>query len=264
MPSRLTSVLALEGEAKFAGHAVDARLEGAVEGYWTFLVETPPVRLRVIPDGRIDLIFDLAAREGFIAGPNARPFDVEHLRPVRLMGATLSPEAATAFLGTEIGSARSGWRPLNSALGPLAVELAERIAAARSTEAGIAVLETLLIARIGAADSRVSRARAQIERAAGRVDMSEIGRSSGASPRNLARLFDQWAAMSPKTLARIARVQQALRRLSERPPPSLKHLAAELGFSDQAHLSREVKTLTGIQPSELADLFKRKSEIFKP
>jgi hypothetical protein len=29
-------------------------------------------------------------------------------------------------------------------------------------------------------------------------------------------------------------------------------------------MSREVKKITGIQPSELADLFKRKSKIFKP
>jgi AraC-like DNA-binding protein len=258
-----TSILALEGEAKFIGYEADARLAGAVEGYWTCFVESPPVRLRVIPDGRIDLIFDLTSRVGFVAGPNPLPFDVEHLRAVQLLGATLSPEAAAAFLGAEIGSTGTGWRPLESSLGSLAVELSHRLRAARGAEAKIAALETTLLARIGGADRRVSRALAEIKQSGGRIGVTALGRSSGASPRNLARLFDQWVGMSPKTFARIARVQEALRRMTEAPTPGLKDLAAELGFSDQAHMSREVKRITGIQPSELADLFKRQSQIFK-
>jgi AraC-like DNA-binding protein len=225
-PFNFTSVVALEGEAKFIGHEADARFAGAVEGYWLFLVEKPPVRLRVIPDGRIDLIFDLDTREGFVAGPNPKPIDVEHLRPVRLLGATLSPEAAATFLGAEIGSTGTGWRPLQSTLGPLAVELSERIAAG-SPEAGIAALETILLARIGGADRRVSRALAKIKQSGGRLDVAALGRSSGASARNLARLFDQWVGMSPKTFARIARVQRRCgewrrcpRRVSRTLPPN--------------------------------------------
>ena len=254
--TKITSILAIQGAAKVMGHDPDARLEGAVEGYWTFEVEMPPVKLRVIPDGRIDLIFDLTSRESFVAGPNLKPFDVEHLRPVHLLGATLSPEAAGAFLGAEIGSRGTGWRPLVSAIGPLAFELSDRIAAARGDKAKIAALETILLARIGGGDRRVSRALAEIKHRRGRIDVATLGRSSGASQRNLARLFDQWVGMSPKTFARIARVQEALRRMDENPAPSLKHLAADLGLSDQAHMSREVKKITGSQPNALADLFK--------
>lgn len=126
-PTGVTSVLTLGGAAKFARHEVDPRLADKVDCYWTFTVETPSVELRIIPDGRIDLIFDLDTGEAFLAGPNRHPFDVRHERPTRLLGATMSPEVASASLEIEIGSLkgngarstrssarlRDSWRPVS-------------------------------------------------------------------------------------------------------------------------------------------------------
>jgi AraC-like DNA-binding protein len=263
-PTGVTSVLALGGEAKFARHDVDPRLADKIDCYWTFTVERPSVELRIIPDGRIDLIFDLDTGEAFIAGPNQRPFDVRHERQTRLLGATMSPEIASAALETEIGAIGGEWRALDSVLGPFARQLAGRIVAGESDAARLAVLETFLLARIGAVDRRVSRAVAGIARSNGRIGVAALSRDSGASPRNLTRLFDRWVGLPPKTFARIARAQEALRRLQETPAPNFKTLAAELGFADQAHMSRELKKITGVQPSQMSETFKRASEIFKP
>jgi len=260
---RMTSVMALGGDAKFAWRKVDGRLADKVDVYWTFTVETPTVELRIIPDGRIDLIFDLEMRQAFIAGPHERPFDVRHERATRLLGATMSPEFAAASLGVEPHSRIGAWGPLGACLGPLAGELSERIAAARHTRAQVATLETFLLARAGVADHRVSRAITEIRAAGGKVGVAALGRRSGASPRTLARLFDRFVGLPPKTFARIARVQEALRRMQEAPAPNLKTLAAELGFSDQAHMSREVKAMTGASPGRLAETFKTSAEIFK-
>lgn len=257
-------MLAFGGQARFTRHDVDPRLADKVDAYWTFMVETPSVELRIIPDGRVDLIFDLDTGEAFLAGPNERPFDVRHDRPTRLLGATMSPELASAALETEIGSTGTGWRPLNSSLGPLAQHLTSRIEACKGDFARLATLETFLLARVGAADPRVSRAVSEITRSSGRIGVAALSRSSGASQRNLGRLFDRWVGLPPKTFARIARVQEALRRMSEAPAPNFKTLAAELGFADQAHMSREVKKLTGVQPSQMSETFKHASEIFKP
>jgi AraC-like DNA-binding protein len=263
-PSRVTSVLVLDGAAEFTRHDADARLSDRVDGYWTVTVAEPVVRLRMIPDGRIDAIVDLDTREAFVSGPSHRPFDVEHVRPTRLLGATMSPEAAATFLGAGIGPLGPGWRPLESLLGPLAIRIVEQIVAFESIQAKIAALETILLARIGVADRRVSRAIGEVRRSGGRIGVAALSRSSGASQRNLVRLFDQWVGLPPKTFARIARVQEVMRRMRESPQSSLKALAAELGFADQAHMSREVKRITGIQPGQMAETFKREAEIFKP
>jgi AraC-like DNA-binding protein len=136
--------------------------------------------------------------------------------------------------------------------------------ASENIEARIAILETILLARIGLADPRVSRAISSVRRSGGRIGVSALSRSSGASQRNLTRLFDQWVGLPPKTFMRIARVQEVMRRMKESPQASLKELAAELGFADQAHMSREVKRITGVQPGQMAETFKREAEIFKP
>jgi len=260
----ITSVLALDGDMRFTRHERDARLTGAVEGYWTLTVATPDAILRVIPDGRIDAIFDLDTRESFVGGPVPLPFEVRHERPTRLLGATLSPAAAAAFFGVEIGAIGPGWRSLDALLGPLAARLTALVLAGETIEAKVAALESLLIARIGAPDRRVARAVDAVARSGGRVGVAALGRAAGASPRNLARLFDRWVGLPPKTFARIARVQEVLRRMQDNPAPSLKALSAELGFADQAHMSREVKAIAGDGPGRMAESFKRMSESFKP
>lgn len=263
-PSRVTSVLVLDGVAEFTRYDPDARLSDKVDGYWTLTVAEPVVRLRMIPDGRIDAIVDLDTCEAFVAGPSHRPFDVEHVRPTRLLGATMSPEAAATFLGAGIGPIGPGWRALESLLGPIAIRIVEQIVAFENIQAKIAALETILLARIGVADRRVSRAIGEVRRSGGRIGVAALSRSSGSSQRNLTRLFDQWVGLPPKTFARIARVQEVMRRMRKSPQQSLKALAAELGFADQAHMSREVKRITGVQPGQMAKSFKREAEIFKP
>lgn len=260
----ITSVVPIEGDVVFTRHRPCPELRDRVEAFWTLSCQHGGARLRVIPDGRIDLVFDLDTREAFVSGPRREPLEVLHDRPTRLLGVTLSVEAAAILLDVDIGSLESGWRGLETLLGPLAGRVADAVADASSVEAKLSVLETLVMARVGAPDSRVSRAVAEIARSGGAVAIAELSRHSGASARNLSRLFERWTGLTPKAFARVARTQEVLRRLRETPDVSLKALAAELGFSDQAHMSREVRRLAGDQPKRLAETFKRESELFKP
>ena len=54
----------------------------------------------------------------------------------------------------------------------------------------------------------------------------------------------------PKTLQRILRFQRAVRLIGGGRP--LGEVAATCGFADQAHLTREVRALSGRPPSVLA------------
>lgn len=263
MPSpRLTSALALDNRAQFASYPVDERLASHVAGYWTLSVEEPPARLRVVPDGRIDLVFDLDLAEAHVGGAIDEPFDAVHERPTHLLGATLLPGAAAPLLGIAVGALPAGWQPLAGLVGPAAGVLARRLGEAPSLIARLALIETFLMARLGRTDERVERAVRAIDEQAGSVEIEGLGRRSGASPRNLSRLFHEWVGLSPKRLARIVRAQAALRRLAGPSPPDLAALAAELGFADQAHLTREVRALAGTPPSKLAETFKRTADSF--
>ncbi len=262
----ITSVIALDDRARLAAYAVDRRLQADVRSYWSVIVVEPPARVRVVPDGQIDLVFDLDSGEAHVGGVREEPMEVVHQRATRLFGVTLLPGAAAAFLGIPVSTLDRDWQPLSGVIGAVAGELASRLCGAESVSARLGLLEAFLLARLERVqppDARVRRALREIDDSDGRIDIERLGRESGASPRNLSRLFNAWVGMSPKRFARIVRVQAALRRLAEPAPPTLAALAAEIGFADQAHLAREIRAVAGAPPSELAETFKHSADPFK-
>jgi len=257
------SVIPLDDRALLATYQVDPRLAQHVRGYWTLRVEAPPARLRVIPDGQVDLVFDVLAGKAMLGGPRDTPLEVVHEHPTELLGVTLLPGSAPAMLGVSAAALPSNWSPLEGVVGAAASVLGQRVQAASTTSVRLGVLEAFLLGRLCTRDERVERAVGAIVDTSGQIGMAELGRGARASSRHLTRLFHEWVGLSPKRFARIVRVQAALRRLSERPAPDLARLASELGFADQAHLTREVQALAGAAPRSLAETFKGKADSFK-
>jgi AraC-like DNA-binding protein len=82
--------------------------------------------------------------------------------------------------------------------------------------------------------------------------IEEIGRDGGVSARHARRSTRMLTGLSPGELARVGRLQRLLPGL-DRGEQGLAGLAAEVGYADHAHLSRDVKRLTGATPSDLRD-----------
>ncbi|MFF0773438.1 DUF6597 domain-containing transcriptional factor [Nonomuraea wenchangensis] len=80
--------------------------------------------------------------------------------------------------------------------------------------------------------------------------VSEVARDLGLSERQLHRRSLTAFGYAPKTLQRIVRFQRALSLARAGVP--LATVAAEAGYADQAHLSREVKRLSGVSLRTLA------------
>lgn len=72
------------------------------------------------------------------------------------------------------------------------------------------------------------------------ADQQHVGR------RQLERDFQQWIGTSPRHLAQVARLQAVSRKAQT--GASLADIAADLGYADQAHMSRAVRQLTGLTP----------------
>ena len=91
----------------------------------------------------------------------------------------------------------------------------------------------------------------------GSVTVAELARHAGLSERTLHRAFGEWVGAGPKQLLRTLRIQEAVRRVPL--ATSLADVAADLGFADQAHLTREMSALWGTSPGRLrgaSDSFK--------
>lgn len=83
----------------------------------------------------------------------------------------------------------------------------------------------------------------------GSVRLTELARSLQVSPAHLSRTFRHHTGMTIGRFRNRVRVERALDRLEA--GDGLAAIAADLGFADQAHLSRVVKEETGRPPGAL-------------
>ncbi|AZS41210.1 MULTISPECIES: helix-turn-helix domain-containing protein [Microbacterium] len=68
------------------------------------------------------------------------------------------------------------------------------------------------------------------------------------SVRTLQRMTHRHVGLSPAAMIRRRRLQEAAQRVRENPETDLASIAAELGYADHAHLTRDFQAVLGIAP----------------
>jgi hypothetical protein len=82
------------------------------------------------------------------------------------------------------------------------------------------------------------------------VDDVLRGRSKIVEPRTVQRHFERAVGVTAKQLSMIHRAQEAARMLAQGTPAA--KVAAQLGYSDQSHMTRSLKHLLGSTPARIA------------
>jgi AraC-like DNA-binding protein len=83
-----------------------------------------------------------------------------------------------------------------------------------------------------------------------RVD--QLAAVSGVSVRQLQRLFAEYVGVGPKWVMRRARLHEAAQRADRGAVDQWSAMAADLGYADQAHLTREFTATIGVPPTRYA------------
>jgi AraC-like DNA-binding protein len=194
---------------------------------------------RIVPDACVDLIW--TGRALAIAGPDTAP-RVATLSPgSRIVGVRLRPGAAGAVLGLPASELRDISADAADVLGrDVTGPLLEALAAGQDPHELLARAVELSGAR--APDPLVSAAVRELGRPRARV--SAVASELGLSARQLQRRICDAVGYGPKTLQRVLR----FRRLQALAPAPLAELAFEAGYSDQAHMTTEVRDLAGLTP----------------
>lgn len=92
--------------------------------------------------------------------------------------------------------------------------------------------------------------RVREDRTIRRVD--RLAQAGGTSVRALQRLFAAQVGVGPKWVILRYRIHEALERAESSGPVDWARLAAELGYSDQAHLVRDFTATVGVPPTAYA------------
>ena len=238
--------------------APSARLERFVECFWISEhsgASSDP--LRVLPDGCVDLLFELdAARDddaGRVVGAMTRPFLADRSRSRRFAAVRFRPGGAALFVRAPQSELVDDVAAVAD-LVPCGRELTARVAGAPSTFAAVKRLESNLVARL----ARAARPRWTLS-AAARIAADPVATSVGrlalelgVSRQHLARAFRRDVGLSPKMLARVMRLRALTGSLARGEEPRWARLAARFGYADQSHLVSETRALAGLTPTQLA------------
>ena len=239
---------------RYAEHRPAAELRARVDCYWT-MTGADAAAHGVLPDGCMDVLFDFAAGTATIVGTMTTALVVPAAARVDYLGVRFRPGEAFALLDLRADEATDQSLAFEDA------SLADELASAQPRER-IAILDRRLgAARARPADARVRRAIARIFSCPAEARVASLAEQVGASERHLERIFRERVGIGPKDLVRVARLRTLVARAHASPRPRWAELAHEAGWSDQAHMIRDVKRLAGVTPTDLvSDSFNAPAE----
>jgi AraC-like DNA-binding protein len=234
-------------------------LAGRVRTVWVQRTGPRPYLQRNLPTGGVELQCPLGALPRLIGPLTAA--SVQVLPPhTTVVGARFWPGTVSPMLGLPADELVDLAVQLDDVWGSAAVRLGELLAGAPGPDAAVELLQRYLLcqqARTDGPDPLVAEAVRRLMP----WQPVEIGRLTtqlAISASQLRRRFLATVGVGPKTLQRTLRFQGYLAVAQAAATPGkqvpgggLADLAAEAGYADHAHLSRECRRLTGLPPREL-------------
>jgi AraC-like DNA-binding protein len=159
----------------------------------------------------------------------------------------------TVFDLLGLPSGKDGVRTLEHPIARLQSTLDLSIQAGDIDEAVARVKQYFLDARSTVAiDSMLFKAGVAMRKANGTMPVSQVAAAAHATVRTLERKFKESSGHTVKDVSGLIRFEQVRNHLWQHPETNLAGLAHGLGYTDQAHLSREFKRYSGTTPAAFA------------
>lgn len=251
-----------------------AALDGLIDWFWAVRWDLPVDQRfasKVLSQPGVNISVGNGAPEGVAPPPGpypvcARVVGVTRAVQTRVLtgvGWNVAAKTTTggfgAFISGSVADLTERERPIGAVLSVDAADLEQRMAGAAGPPARAEILRELLAGLIERADpQRVTAARevAAIARLAERDRgvrrIAQLAAAAGVGIRSLQRLFSTYAGVSPTWMIRRLRLLEAAERVRDGTPVSWAEVAAELGYADQAHLTRDFSTAIGLAPAAYA------------
>jgi AraC-like DNA-binding protein len=230
---------------------------------------SPYPRLKVSPMPSLNLMFNLGPAFDVYGADQAAPvatcteswwiglwnryYIVDWQQPVRFYGVHFKPAGVYPFLRLPLSELSNQVVPVDAIWGPCADEIRERLYTAPTVQAGLVLLEKLLISRLCDALHGlevVQYAIAQIERQQGALSIQALSDHIGISQNHLGNQFKRMVGVPPKDVARFFRFARVIFSIDPSKEVDWGQVAHRSGFYDLSHLNRDFVEFTGLCPSD--------------
>jgi len=219
---------------------------------WTQTIATSPGSHShlVLPDACVDIVF-INNDAPLIVGPWTESFVANLAAGTTIVGVRFHPGRAPSLLGVPAHTLLNQSVPLDAmSCSPLRDRLS-RIADKPNVATKRSALEAGLFNSLPnhlPIDQSVGAAMRWLARGPN-AQVQQLSDWIGLSSRQLQRRFSSAVGYGPKTFHSILRFQRVLYLAGgEHKVKTLADLALQAGYSDQAHMTREVRRFSGIEP----------------
>jgi len=216
----------------------------------------PPYEQQILPHPNVNLAFEATGAAVF--GVDRKIFTRRLSETGHALGIRFRPGGFRPFHSKPIFTLNDRVVPAARTFGPDADQAcAVVMAAGPDDEAMVAAAAGLLVEHGPAADPVVEQVAGLVGRItedSGLRRVAQLVELSGLPERRLQRLFADYVGVSPKWVMRRARLHEVALRVEADGPASVDWatLAADLGYADQAHLTRDFTATLGVPPSRYA------------
>jgi AraC-like DNA-binding protein len=255
------------------------QFSGIVERFWSIEYDglgDAPIE-PVLPDGRPEIIFNLADRfqriptygdvetqaSAIVSGQIRKRILIRPTGRVNLFGIRFLPHAGAGLLGIGMSSLTDQVVSLESVVGGFSGELESQIVEAATFEERVSVVETALGTRRYNGDlSMVAGLTQMISDSGGCMSVQELVQRTGIGERRMERMFDNYVGVSPKMFSRIVRFRGVVRSIDAADSFGMLDAALSFGYYDQAHMIHEFNEFAGTSPLGYFEQTHRLSEFF--
>ncbi|HYZ52504.1 MAG TPA: helix-turn-helix domain-containing protein [Streptosporangiaceae bacterium] len=224
---------------------------------WTQVTHDAGTRpFLVLPDGCTDLIWQRGG-DAFVAGPDTGPVPTLLTPGTVLVGARFRPGAGGDALGVPL----SELRDQRVGLADLQRDVDRQLPGSLEPDEAVARITDIAgrLAVTGQPDGAVLQACRLLRRPEARTE--DVAAQVGLSGRQLRRRCEAAVGYGPKMLQRVLRFRRFVSLVDASAGPSgqsgpvgpmdLARAAADTGYADQPHLTRETVRLAGLPPAAL-------------
>lgn len=232
-------------------------LRDLVRTVWVQHAGEAPYLQRNLPTGGVELHCPIGAIPRLV-GPLTAPVVQVYPPRTSVVGMRFLPGVVRPTFGVPAARLVGSTLPLDALWGRTARVLGEWLAVAACVGDPLAVLEEHFARRrhgCGPVDPLVAAAVRQLMPWR-RTETGALGADLAISESQLRRRFLEHVGVGPKALQRTLRFQGFLALVQSAasagsPTTRIAEFAAELGYADHAHLSRECMRLAGLSPRQL-------------
>lgn len=190
------------------------------------------------------------ARPSFAAGLFPGPVLIESDGRAECVQVDFTPLGAYRFFGGAVPDLTARMVGLDDVLGRDGENLSARVAEATGWRQRFAIVEDFVLRRaVHEPSPAVALALETLWRRAGAVRIAAIASDIGWSRKHLTRRFQAEIGIPPKTLAQMLRFHRACALARTDGTGGWAAIAADAGYSDQAHLARDFRIFSGETPT---------------